>query len=117
MNTIVTFLIQVIATLIASLLVTGYLRTPLKRMLVILCGTEAGAQFWTAFSTIVLIGLPGIFSLTYRPASEGAEKLFFEVMGRLSGNLGGYLAALIIVGMIISFFALVTPRPSKVEEK
>jgi hypothetical protein len=117
MDTVVTFLVEVIVTLTASLLVTVYLRAPLQRMLGIICGTEAGAQFWTAFSSVVLIGLPVILSLTYHPTSNDAEKLFFEVMGRLSGNLGGYLAALIAVGIVISFFVLVTPKPAPSEKK
>lgn len=117
MSTIVTFLIEVTVTLIASLLITSYIRPHLRRMLAILCGTAESAQFWTVFSNIVLVGLPVIFSLTYRLTAKGVEKLFFEIIGRLSGNLGGYLAALIAVGMIISFFALVTPRPPHEEIK
>lgn len=116
MNAIFTFLIEVATTLIAVLLITGYLRPHLKRMLVNLCGTEEGAQFWTVFSNIVLVGLPVIFSLTYRPNAKGMEKLFFEIIGRLSGNLGGYLAAIIAVGIVISFLALVAPRPSHAEK-
>jgi len=117
MNSIITFLIEIVATVVATLLITGYLRPHLKRMLVTLCGTEEGAQFWTIFSNIVLIGLPVILSLTYRPNATGAEKIFFEIIGRLSGNLGGYLAALIVVGTVISFFALVAPRPAHAEKK
>jgi len=117
MNAIATFLVEVVATLVAALLITGYLRPHLKRMLVILCGTEEGAQFWTIFSNILLIGLPIIFSLTYRPNAVGAEKIFFEIIGRVSGNLGGYLAALIVVGVVISFFALVAPRPPHADKK
>ena len=117
MNTIFTFLIEVATTLIAVLLITGYLRPHLQRMLVNLCGTEEGAQFWTVFSNIVLVGLPVIFSLTYRPNAKGMEKLFFEIIGRLSGNLGGYLAALIVVGIVVSFFALVAPKPAQIEKK
>ena len=116
MNAIFTFLIEVATTLIAVLLITGYLSPHLKRMLVNLCGTEEGAQFWTVFSNIVLVGLPVIFSLTYRPSAKGMEKLFFEIIGRLSGNLGGYLSALIAVGIVISFLALLAPRPSHTEK-
>jgi len=116
MNTITIFLIEVVATLIAVLLITGYLRPHPKRMLVNLCGTEEGAQFWTVFSNIVLVGLPVIFSLTYRPNAKGIEKLFFEIIGRLSGNLGGYLTALIVVGIVVSFFALVAPKSAQIEK-
>jgi len=63
-----------------------------------------------------LVGLPVIFSLTYRPNAKDMEKLFFEIVGSLSGNLGGYLGALIAVGIVISFLALVAPRPSHTEK-
>ena len=117
MNTIITFLIEVVATLIAALLITGYLRPSLKRVLGDLCKTEERAQFWTAFCNVLLIGLPVIISLGYRPKAQGVEGLFFEVIGRLGGNLGAYLTALIIIGMAISFFALVAPKPSPSESK
>jgi len=35
----------------------------------------------------------------------------------LSNNLGMYLAALVVIGMIVSFFALVAPKPGKAEAK
>lgn len=117
MNIIVTFLIEIGITSVAALLITGYIRPHLKRVLVDLCGTEERAQFWTVFSNILLIGLPLILALGYRPKADGAEQLFFEVIGRFSGNLGGYLAALICVGVIVSFFALVAPRPAQTEAK
>jgi hypothetical protein len=117
MNTITIFLIEVIATLVAALLVTGYLRPSLKRVLSDLCKTEERAQFWTVFCNILLIGLPVIISLGYRPKADGVEGLFFEAIGRLSGNLGAYLTALIVVGMAISFFALVAPKPAQTESK
>jgi len=51
------------------------------------------------------------------PKADGVEGLFFEAIGRLSGNLGAYLTALIVVGMAISFFALVAPKPAQTESK
>ncbi|HSL44730.1 MAG TPA: hypothetical protein VK897_14935 [Anaerolineales bacterium] len=115
MNTLSSFAIEVALTIIIAALLVGYLRPFLRKILIDLCGTEERAQFWTAFSNIFLIGLPVIFALNYRPEARNTEELFFEVAGKLSGNLGGLLLALIGVGMIISFFALVTPRTRKVE--
>ena len=117
MNPIISFLIEIVITLVAALVITGYLRPHLTRVLVDLCGTEERAQFWTVFSNILLIGLPLIFAMGYRPQADSAEQLFFEVIGRLSGNLGGYLAALISVGLVVSFFALVAPKPAQLEKK
>ena len=117
MNSIITFLIEIFVTLGATLLITGYLRPHLKRILVDLCKTEERAQFWIVFSNILLIGLPSILALGYRPKAHGVEELFFEVIGRISGNLGGYLTALVGVGMAVSFFALVAPKPAQIEKK
>jgi len=117
MNTIASFLIQIVLTLIIVSLVVGYLRPFLKKVLVDLCGTEDRAQFWAAFSNILLIGLPLIFSLNYRPESANTEELFFNLAGKLSGNLGGLLVALIGIGIIVSFFAMVAPKPVRMESK
>lgn len=117
MNTILYFLIEVLLTLIVAFLIVGYLRPFLKRVLLDLCGTEDRANFWLAFSNILLIGLPIIIALNYRPLSNNAQDLFFEVAGKLSGNLGGLLFALVGIGFIVSFFALVAPKQPKVETK
>ena len=117
MNTIVSFLIEISLTLLLCVLIVGYLRPFLRKVLVDLCGTEDRAQFWTAFLNILLIGMPMIFALGYRPEAKNTEGLFFEIAGKLSGNLGGLLIALIGSGMIVAFFALVAPKPAKSESK
>jgi hypothetical protein len=116
-NHIIPFLIEVALTLTASLLLTGYLRPHLRRVLVDLCGTEERAQFWTVFSNILLVGFPMLFSLGYTPESGSSEGLFFEIIGRVSGNMGVYLTALVGVGIVVTFFALVAPRPARAEQK
>lgn len=117
MNTITSFLIQVALTLAIAFLIVGYLRPYLRTVLIDLCKTDERAQFWTAFSNVLLIGMPVILALNYKPEAGSAEELFFEVAGKLSGNLGGFLFALIATGLIVSFFALVAPRSPKVEAK
>jgi tellurite resistance protein TehA-like permease len=117
MNTIISFLIEVAITLLACLLLVGYLRPYLRRILIDLCGTEDRAQFWTVFSTILLVGLPLIIALSYRPEAVTSQDVFFEIVGRSSGNLVGFLAALIVIGAIVSFFALVAPKPTQTESK
>jgi hypothetical protein len=117
MNMIVSFSIEVALTLIVCFLLVAYFRPFLHRILLDLCGSEDRAQFWTAFSTILLLGIPLIIALGYRPEAFTSQDLFFEIIGRLSGNLGAYLAALVGIGLIVSFFALVAPRPVKAESK
>ncbi len=110
MNTILFFLLEVILTLSISMLVFRYLRPFLTRILVDLCGTEERAQFWTVFSNIILVGLPLLIALTYQPEATKSEELFFEITHRISGNMLGFLFALLGIGFIVSFFALVAPR-------
>lgn len=116
MNTYLSYTIEIGLTLLACLLLTAYLRPHLKRVLVDLCKTEERAQFWTAFSNILLIGLPLIIALGFQPEAGTLEEAIFEIVGRLSGNLAGYLFALVGIGFIVSFFALVAPR-QKAETK
>ena len=117
MNNVIYFSIQITLTLIIVSLVIGYLRPHLKKVLTDLCGTEERAQFSTAFSNILLIGLPLIFALNYRPAYKDILSPFFDIAGKLSSNLGGLLLALICIGIMISFFALTAPKPTKAESK
>jgi len=111
------YFLEVTITLAACLLIVAYLRPFLKKILVDLCGTEERAQFWAAFSNTLLVGLPMFFALAYRPEASNAEQLFFEITQKLSGNMGGFLAALIASGMVIAFFSLFAPRTPKAETK
>jgi len=113
MTPISMYLTQLILTFAACFFLTTYLRPALKRVLADLCKTEARAQFWTAFSNVLLIALPVIFGMGYQPGTTLAGKIFFDVAGQLRWNLLGYIAALITIGMVVSFFALVAPRPQE----
>lgn len=117
MNMIISYLIQLAITFVLVAGMVGYIRPHLRKVLIDLCGTEDRAQFWTVFSNVVLFGLPMIFALNYRPEFKSTEDLFFDVVRKLSGNLGGFLLALICVGIVVSFFALFAPKPSKGDAK
>ena len=110
MNPFLALSVEVGLTILACVLITRYLRPHLTRVLVDLCRTEERAQFWAAFSNILLIGLPLIIALGFRPEAVTLEAAVFEILGRLSGNLAGYLFALVGIGIMVSFFALVAPR-------
>lgn len=117
MNPIFSFLAEMTLTLILSILIVRYLRPFLRKILIDLCGTEDRANFWIVFSDILLIGLPMIIALGYQPEAKSSEELFFEIAAKLSGNLGGFLFALVGVGLIVTFFALAAPKPPKMESK
>lgn len=117
MNSIVSYLLEVAITFAICTLTFGYLRPFLKKVLVDLCGTEERAQFWTVFSNILMIGLPMIIALTYKPEAANAIELFFEITRKISGNFGGFLFALVGTGMMVAFFALFAPRTPRAESK
>jgi hypothetical protein len=110
MNTISAFLLEIVITIAISALTFRYLKYFLNRVLIDLCGTEDRAQFWTVFSGIVLIGLPLLFGLLHQPQAQEAEGLFFEITRHISSNLIAFMFALVGIGLIVSFFALVAPR-------
>lgn len=113
MNQILTFLTVVALTILICFLLVRYLSPNLKRVLADLCGTEERAQFWMVFANILLMGLPIIIGLGFRPEGGTLEESVFEVIGRLSGVLAGFIFALILVGIGVGFFALVAPRQTK----
>jgi hypothetical protein len=117
MNPIAIYLMEVVVTLAICLGLVRYLNPFLKRILVDLCATEDRAQFWTVFSNILLVGLPMVIALAYRPEANDVEGVFFDITRKLSGNLGGLLFALVGAGLMISFFALFAPRTTKPEAK
>src|SRR5512147_1943563 len=117
MNSIVSYLLEVAITLAICALTFGYLRPFLKKVLIDLCGTEDRAQFWTAFSNILMLGLPMIIAFTYKPEATNMEDLFFEITRKISGNFGGFLFALFGAGMMVAFFALLAPKTPKAESK
>ncbi len=117
MNAYLSFGFEVILTLLACGLGVLVLRRYLKQILVDLCGTETRAEFWTVFSTLLLTSLPLVIALGFRPETRSFPDAFFELMGRISGNLGGFLTALIAIGLMVSFFSLVAPRQNRSEGK
>jgi hypothetical protein len=114
MNTTTLFLMQLGASVLASLLLARYLRASLRRVLVELCGTEERAEFWTAFSNLLLTLTPAMFALGFMPIATTGEELFIEFAGQLRWNLFGFIAALVAIGSAVAFFALVAPRPKMV---
>jgi hypothetical protein len=111
MNTISLYFVQIATTLAVCSVVVIYLRQSLSRILIDLCRTEERARFWLTFSTVILIGLPLIFGMGYAPSTIAPEAAFFEIANQIKWNLFGFLLTLVGIGFILSFFALVAPRP------
>ena len=113
MNQILSFLTVVALTILICFLLVHYLSPNLKSVLADLCATEERAKFWMVFATILLMGLPVIISLGFCPEGGTLDECVFEVIGRLSWVLAGFIFAHILVGIGGGFFVLVTPRQTK----
>ena len=57
--------------------VIGYLRRPLKRILLDVCGDDGHAQFWTAFSTVGMGLVTAVFAVSGRPDPRASEPAVF----------------------------------------
>ncbi len=113
MDSIAAFGIEFVATLLVGVLLMLYLRAPLYRVLVDLCGGEERARFWSAFAVVLLIGFPSAAALGYHPFAGSATDLFFDMARQLGQNVMAFLAALVALGIVVAFFALVAPRAPK----
>ncbi len=116
MNTIAAFGIEFVVTVLTGFLLMQYLRPSLSRILIDLCGGEDRARFWTAFATVLLIGVPAATALGYRPLAGSFADAFFSIARQLGQNVMGFLGALVALGIVVAFFALVAPRTTKVQQ-
>ena len=109
MNIIIAFIIEIAITLLIIILVLGYLRPFLRRILLDICGTEDRAQFWTTFTNIVLLSLPMISALGFSPTASLSNSILI-VAHQLKSNLLSFIFGLSLIGFILAFFSLLTSR-------
>ncbi len=113
MNVLTAFVIECVLTLSIGLLLVAYMRPSLYSVLVDLCGTEGRARFWLAFSSVLLVGVPAASSLGYEPLPGDLSESLLLVFRQLGHNIMSFLVALVGLGLAVSFFALVAPKPPK----
>ena len=99
-----TFLAGVGMTLVAALLVVLYLRRPLDRLLIELCGTEERARFWSAFTSVSLVLVPLVFALDYRPDDFEKIPAVIGIATQVKWALGGLVATATLVAFTLSRF-------------
>lgn len=110
-------------TLITVLGIVGYLRAPLHSILTELCGTRERADFWVAFCNVAITLVPMIFAMQYVPQFNNSSGAVLELAAQLKWALAGLLAAVVLVGWILSRFILRhpvmagTPRPPLAESR
>ena len=101
MNAAWLFASGLVVTIAVSALTLAYLRRPLLRILVDLCGTEDRAGFWLAFSNVTLTLVPLIFALNYRPENQ---PLIFAISSQLERALVGLTGSVVVLGLVLSRF-------------
>ncbi len=104
MNTITIFLIAMCITLTVSIAVVLFIRRHLRNVLVDLTGTESRADFWTAFTSLMLVLVPAIVPMFVPITSHNEQPTFFQVTGILKWSLIGLVATLVSYGFIIIWF-------------
>ena len=119
MNAVTLFMTDIGITLVVSLLVVVYLRSPLRSILIDLCGTVERADFWATFSHVTLVLVPLIFAMHYRPELSEGRPAIFEVSAQLELALLGLVVSVVVMGLVIGSFIRrtrpnVPPLPSKV---
>lgn len=101
MNATTVFAIGALGTLAIGLAVVAYLRRPLEKILVDLCGGQERAQFWTAFSAVALAITPVIFAIACHPAPGPSSPAVFELAEQVKWGLIGLMSAVLVLGWVI----------------
>lgn len=109
MNPTMAFLADLALLGIACMGIVSYLSKHLQTLLMELCGTAERTNFWLAFSNIVLVLVPLIFAMGYKPESGPGTSIVFGMAGQLRYGLVGLVVTLGLEAILL-FGSL--PRPS-----
>lgn len=104
MSVTAVFTLGLLITASIALVVVIYLRRPLHKILIDLCGNVERAAFWTAFSMVALTLSPLILAMTYTPEVRAGSPLVLEFAAQLKWGLVGLLLAIVILGWVLSRF-------------
>ena len=101
MSATAVFAVGSLGTLLLGLAVIAYLRRPLEKILLELCGNQERAGFWTAFSAVALGLMPVIFALACHPAPGPNSSAVFELAEQLKWGLIGLMSSVLVLGWVI----------------
>jgi uncharacterized membrane protein YhaH (DUF805 family) len=104
MSSIFVFLLGLAITIGLSLAIVWYLSSHMEWVLIDLCGTERRADFWMAFSNIILILVPLIFAMQVSSAAGDSGPLVLQLIYQLKWSLIGLVTSLLALGAILSLF-------------
>lgn len=102
MNATTVFAVGSFATLAIGLSVIAFLRHPLEKILLDLCGNQERAGFWAAFSAVALGLTPMIFAIACRPAPGPGSPAIFEFAEQLKWGLIGLMSTVLVLGWVIA---------------
>lgn len=109
MSDMTIFLIAAALTLSVTVVVALLIRRHLRNVLTDLTGTAARAEFWVAFTSLLLVLIP-LIVLMFVPRDEGGETpVFFRVIAQLRWPLVSLVATLIAYAFVIILFVQTRP--------
>lgn len=94
--------------LTTSLIVVVYLRSHLRGLLTELCGTQRRGDFWVAFSNVVLILMPLVFSLDGIESVQG-QPASLAIAEQIRKALIGLVVTVMSIGVVLSMFVARVP--------
>jgi di/tricarboxylate transporter len=100
-NATTVFALGTLTTLGFGLGVVWYVRRPLQKILVELCGNQERAAFWTVFSAVSLGTVPVICAIACRPAPGPGAPAVFELADQVKWGLIGMMGSLMALGWVI----------------
>ncbi|MFL5328741.1 MAG: hypothetical protein ACJ8C4_07480 [Gemmataceae bacterium] len=103
------FLLALAISLTISFAVVLYLRGPLQRVLVDLCGAEHRASFWTAYSNTMMILVPLAALLLARHDGQYSSAMF-AIIEHLKAALVGLIISVFLIAMGVAAFI----RPGRI---
>jgi membrane protease YdiL (CAAX protease family) len=113
MDEIAIYLTGLGITTLVSFLIVIYFKPHLKRILLELNGDkERPANFWVAYTTIILMLVPLIFAIWIVPEQD--VSVFFQISRQLKWSLMGLVASIVIIGLVIINFV---PREGNTHDK
>ncbi len=94
------FVIGLALTSVLSFIVALYLNRHIRNLLTDLCGTQERADFWRAFSNVILFLLPLLFVLNFHPDDE---LWIWNLSAELMRGLLGLVMTVLVLGIVIVF--------------
>lgn len=109
MNASAVFVCGLASTLLVSMAVVVYVRPPLQKILIQLCGNGERAAFWAAFSSVAASIIPVIFAIQAHPDAGSQAPAIFQLADELKWGLAGLVLTLTVMAWVIGRFIARTP--------